>query len=364
MDNVGAEHWVEHEYDTVDRNLERLGITIARLPSEAGIVWRLRLGRGESVDAWEPGTSGLAPPAEIMSLVGGILGGKELIPAPPLGRDPGVLRLREMLETQRERLLTHDPGVRLRDDPDNLRRHRVAARRSRALLRATRQYVDPDWRRSLIEPLRELGVATGPARDLDVLLGHLETELPQLDQADEDGAAALTASIVRARELAQQQLLSALDDGRYHLLLGRLHLPPRLRADVDSIPLDRVARTEFRRLARAVDRLGKSPTDGAVHGLRMVLKRARYAAELSAPQGAAGRRLLDEAKTLQRLLGEHQDAATAERLLRTTTVSDPATAAAFVAGRLAERQVARRARVKERFPAAWRRLRKRAARLA
>ena len=148
------------------------------------------------------------------------------------------------------------------------------------------------------------------------------------------------------------------------MLLTRLHLPPRLRPDVDSIPLDRIARTEFRRLARAVDKLGKSPSDAAMHGLRIVLKRARYAAELSAPRGTAGRRLLEEAKALQRLLGEHQDAATAERLLRTTTVSDPATAAAFVAGRLAERQVVRRAQVKERFPAAWRRLRKRAGRLA
>src|SRR5581483_11275613 len=56
---------VAHGYDTVDRDLERVGMTIARLPAEAGVVWRLSLPRGERVEAWEPGNDGLAPPDEI-----------------------------------------------------------------------------------------------------------------------------------------------------------------------------------------------------------------------------------------------------------------------------------------------------------
>src|ERR1700675_1987412 len=52
---------VEHDYDTIDRDLERIGITLARLPAEAGVVWRLTLPRGEQVEAWEPGNRGLAP---------------------------------------------------------------------------------------------------------------------------------------------------------------------------------------------------------------------------------------------------------------------------------------------------------------
>ena len=57
------EHPVVHGYDTVDRDLERLGMTISRLPSEAGVVWRLTLPRGEQFEAWEPGNMGLSPPA-------------------------------------------------------------------------------------------------------------------------------------------------------------------------------------------------------------------------------------------------------------------------------------------------------------
>ena len=42
-------------------------MTVSRFPLEAGVLWRLRLPRGESVEAWEPGNKGLAPPPEIAS---------------------------------------------------------------------------------------------------------------------------------------------------------------------------------------------------------------------------------------------------------------------------------------------------------
>ena len=172
---------VRHDYDTVERDLERLGLTLSRLPSEAGAVWRLTLPRGERVEAWEPGNEGLAVPAEIASLVGGLLAGKQLVPAPPVSNDPGAARLRELLAAQRRALLVHEPGTRLGDDIENLHEHRVAARRARAFLRATRGYIDSDWRRALGDALAELGRATGPVRDLDVLLEHVQDEITSLD---------------------------------------------------------------------------------------------------------------------------------------------------------------------------------------
>src|SRR5262249_24679688 len=96
--------------------------------------------------------------------------------------------------------------------------------------------------------------------------------------------------------------------------------------------------------------------DQELHKLRIKLKRARYAAELSAP-GKQGKRFLDDAKELQTLLGEHQDAVVAETRLR-ELVSGLDSAAAFVAGRMVERQRLRREQVKERLPEAWKRLRK------
>jgi CHAD domain-containing protein len=354
---------VAHDYDTAERDLERIGLTLSRLPSEAGVQWRLSLPRGECVEAWEPGTTGLSPPPEIMHLIGSVLAGKELVPGPQMSTDPGAVRLREMLELQGLALLTHDPGTRLGVDPENLHQHRVAARRARAFLRAARPYLDRSWRRALSDGLGEIGRVTGPVRDLDVLLEHLREEVGRLEDLDSPGGAAVLRRLEGEHELKTSRLLDVLDGVAYRLVLTRLRQPPRLADRVEAVPLERIARKEFRRLVKSVERLGKSPADEAIHGLRIALKRARYAAELAAPERASWRRFLADARVLQDLLGEHQDAIVAEQWLRAAAVEDERTAAAFVAGRIAERQSARRARVHERLPAAWKRLRKSGARL-
>jgi CHAD domain-containing protein len=50
-----------------------------------------------------------------------------------------------MVDAQRRALRLHDPGTRLGRDAENLHQHRVAARRTRAFLRAARAYLDADW---------------------------------------------------------------------------------------------------------------------------------------------------------------------------------------------------------------------------
>ena len=354
---------VAHDYDTIDRDLEYLGLTISRLPLEAGVVWRLRLPRGEVVEEWEPGNAGLNLPAKIAQLVDGVVAGRPLVPGPPLSREPGALRLREMMEAQRRALVGHDPGVRLGEDPENLHQHRVASRRARAFLHATRAFVDPGWRRSLTAALRELGDVTGPVRDLDVLIDHVRDEVGGLPEVDQPGAQSLVARLEHERGLTRQELLAVLDGDRYRLLLARLRLPPRLAPRVERVRLERLARKEFRRLAKNVARLGKHPGDAAMHRLRIQLKRARYAAELASPGRAADQRFVDDAKTVQDLLGEYQDSLVAEEQLRLATVVDDRTATAFVAGRIAERQLARRLVVRQRLPDAWKRLRRSGARL-
>jgi CHAD domain-containing protein len=353
---------VAHEYDTFDRDLERVGMTVSRFPLEAGVLWRLDLPRGEQVEAWEPGTNGLAPPGEIGSLIAAVAAGKPLVPMPPLSDDPGAIRLREMLDAQRHSLLAHDPGTRLGTDPENLHEHRVAARRIRAFLRSTRAFTDAAWQGSLVEPLRELAASTGPVRDYDVLLEHLERELSTLDAAERRAGGTLLDLLRAERESARGSLLAALGSEAYRLLLTRLRMPPRLGAEVTAVPLRKIAQTEFGRLIDAVERLGKHPDDATLHRLRIKLKRARYAAELAAPGGKAGARFLRDAKVLQTLLGEHQDAAVTEQRLREVSAGlDSLTA--FVAGRLAERQRLRRALAKEQLPSAWKRLRRSGRRL-
>lgn len=146
-------------------------------------------------------------------------------------------------------------------------------------------------------------------------------------------------------------------------MLEQLRMPPRLADGVETIGLEGIVRRRLRRLLAAIDHLGAKPDDTELHALRIALKRVRYAAELAAPDGKALRRFLSAARALQDLLGEHQDAVVAEELLRAATVSDQPTEAAFVAGRLAERQLGRQREARRRLPAVWKRLRKAAARL-
>jgi CHAD domain-containing protein len=359
-----VENWLEAEqeltvswdYDTADGDLERLGMTLSRLPSEAGAVWRLSLPRGEQFEGWEPGNHGLEPPTEISALIEAAVGSKPLVAAAPASSDPGAIRLREMLQAQRHALLVHDPGSRLGLDAENLHQHRVAARRARAFVRATRRSLDRKWQQLLVERLRELGAATGPVRDLDVLLEHLRDELRTEAEVDRPAANVLLAKLESERNLSRRRLLEAMNSDTYRTLLAQLRAPPRLAEGVQAVQLDRVVRREFSRLAAAVDGLGKRPNEAALHGLRILLKRVRYAAEFAAPNDKARKRFLAEARALQDLLGEHQDAVIAEQRLRTTAVTDEPTAVAFLAGRLVERQRARRARVAKRLPAAWKRL--------
>ncbi len=82
-----------HGYDTAERDLEQAGMTLARQPSEAGVDWLLTLPGGDLVEAWEPGTSGLVPPPEVMSRIERVTAGRDLVPDPPvraLPREPAA----------------------------------------------------------------------------------------------------------------------------------------------------------------------------------------------------------------------------------------------------------------------------------
>jgi len=103
-------------------------------------------------------------------------------------------------------------------------------------------------------------------------------------------AALLVETLEREREQARRDLLVTLNGDWYRALLGRLRLPPRLAPGIEAIPLAKVARKEFRRLGNRVRRLGSHPDEAALHALRIALKRARYAAEFSAPPGKRGER--------------------------------------------------------------------------
>ncbi|CAN5670446.1 CYTH and CHAD domain-containing protein [soil metagenome] len=276
-----------------------------------------------------------------------------------VGGDPsstlGVIQA--MLAVQLGRILDHDPGTRLGTDPEDLHQLRVASRRLRAFLCAARPLLQGGWGKELRSELGWLGGALGPVRDLDVMLDHLREESAGLDAKDRDAFAPLLARLEAEREAARETMLEALDSERYLDLLDRLQQAAENPRATGDAALTGLWRAEFRRLRRAVGALGASPSDEELHETRIRAKRARYAAELAQPElGKRGTRFVQNAKRLQDLLGEHQDAFVAEERIRTMLESSQAPSAHFAAGRLVERQRSRRRLAREGFGAAWERL--------
>ena len=178
------------------------------------------------------------------------------------------------------------------------------------------------------------------------------------------GGSDLVTLIEDGSEPARARLSEALDSPRYLALLDRLE------ATRESLPVTpsrdstkRMLRRATRRTRRTLRGVSRSSSDARLHQLRIASKRARYMGELvAAAQGRRARRLAKRAEALQTILGEHQDAVVAEQRLK-RLAGDATPAAAFVAGRLAERQHARREAARAELPASAKRFAEAAARL-
>jgi CHAD domain-containing protein len=271
-----------------------------------------------------------------------------------------VLHVAAMLERQRRAILAHDPGVRADADVEDVHALRVATRRSRAVLRAARPLLD----RAVSEPVRDelkwLGSALGPVRDLDVLLEHLRAEVEALPADDRFAAERLLQLLAAERDLARAELLEALESDRYFELLDRLaELAAAPPASGRDKPLASLAAREFERLRDAAAGLPDEPADEELHRVRVLVKRARYAAELAEPVvGRPASRFVARAKRVQDVIGEHQDAVVATGRIQDLLGTARGSRVAFAAGRLVEREERRRLRARADFPEAWRRLEK------
>jgi len=241
------------------------------------------------------------------------------------------------LRRQLDQLHAHDPGVRLGEHPEDVHRMRVATRRSRALIRATRSTLG-DRLEPLSAELKWLGGALGPVRDLDVLLERLRVEVAALD-LEREGGESIVAELEAEREVHRADLLAALGSDRY------LALFDTFTAALDSIPQElagtaqTLAAGELRRFEKAAAAVPEEPTDDELHGLRIHAKRARYTAELGALTGRKRFvRYVDAVVAAQDVIGAHQDAVVAEERLRALVSPERALAA----GRLIELERARR----------------------
>jgi CHAD domain-containing protein len=269
----------------------------------------------------------------------------------PASDAPALAHVRWSLARHARWLVAHDPGARLGRESESLHQMRVATRQLRAVLRAARPLLIPEWADSLREELRWLGRLLGPARDLDVQLAYFREESAALDARDRRPLIPFIAHLEAQRNDVQKVLLNELKSARYLDLIRRLQEAPHDPTAVEStMTLHDLAKKEFTKLRNLIRQAGHAPNNANIHKTRIKTKRARYAAELAELMvGKLATRFIDKARAVQDVLGMHQDAIQAEAYIRTFLKQSTSTRAAFVAGRMVERQRLRREKAKRKM---------------
>jgi CHAD domain-containing protein len=309
-------------------------------------------GKGSALDAVDKALRKAGARRSDGPVLSRVLGPAEEAPA-----ESGPLAgLRRLLSAQYRAVISNDPGVRLDRDSESLHQLRVATRRSRALLRAARGLVAPEWAEPLRAELAWLGGLLGPVRDLDVLLEHFDEEAKTLEEDDARAFRRLRSRLVAERQQLRDALLDGMSGERYFRLLDTLEAAGEAPPGESPTPLPEIAGSAFTRLRKAVKSLPARPSDDELHQVRIKAKRARYAAELAeAELGKSGTRFIDRAKIVQDVIGEHQDACVAEDRLRALALKGGGKTG-LAAGRLVERQRRRKREARAAFPAAWKKL--------
>ena len=227
---------------------------------------------------------------------------------PEASADP----LHRAISEQIAGLLDWDRAVRS-DADDSIHQMRVATRKIRSLLRSaagTLGIADDQW---ILGELRELAGVLGVARDAEVLAERYARELDALPEANVRGPVRerLVGGAEKRYQSGWRRSLTAMSSQRYFRLLDALEAlaaaepPPPARGEKPAHMTVKSAYKLVRKAAKAAKTAAdQSDTakDEALHQLRKRAKQLRYHA---AATGAT--KVADRAKTIQTLLGDHQD---------------------------------------------------------
>lgn len=270
------------------------------------------------------------------------------------------------VRAQRDAIVELDPAVRLEVE-DSVHQMRVATRRMRGTFRSYGSVLDRGVTDPIADELKWLAGELGVDRDQEVLTERLTAALDELPGA-------LAVGPVRSRvetwsrdrrSGSRDRLMAVLDGKRYLDLLSGLDTflaEPPLRKAAAHDPGKTLAKAVRKDLAKvsalveqALDLPPGTDRDHAMHEARKKAKRTRYAAETAAPAlGKPAESLVKSMKSLQNLLGEHQDSVMARDSLR--ELANQAYAAgesSFTYGVLYGREEQRATAVEAALPEAW-----------
>jgi CHAD domain-containing protein len=284
----------------------------------------------------------------------------ELAPV-TLAADPTIgMVVQAAMRTSVGSLLDADHVIGMDLAPEGVHEARVAARRIRSHLRVFGVLYDDDEREGLRAELAWLTDVLGPLRDADVLLATLGELVGGLTHdADVASGARLLHRAQAERDEAFATMSAALDSSRYVDLLERVvalaDAPPAVQAaDEPALAaLPGLVALPWRSLGRAVADLDRDVPDDSYHRVRILVRRARYAAEVAVPLfDDPASNLVRDLGATQDILGAMHDATEAERWLRGAAAGAPGDEA-LVAGQLVTLLRSRWVAARDAWPAAW-----------
>jgi len=258
------------------------------------------------------------------------------------------------------RLLRHEPGVRVGDDPEDVHQARVATRRLRSDMRTFRPLLDQERAGPLRNELKWAADLLGAARDADVMLERLRRDAERLPQRDAAAAAGLLRRLTAERDRARARVRDGFESDRCVDLLGDLiafaQVPPLVgewaRPAFDVLPT--LVAPTWKHLQRAVDELNDPPRPDELHQVRIRAKRCRYASEAVAPAvGKEASKLASAVADVQGVLGDHHDAYMAGQWLRGASVEVDAPQV-LAAGELISLQMLEAAALEQTWQKSWR----------
>ncbi|MFF7162968.1 CHAD domain-containing protein [Streptomyces sp. NPDC008086] len=270
------------------------------------------------------------------------------------------------LRAQLDAIVELDPAVR-RDVYDSVHKMRVATRRMRSALKSYGKVLDREVTDPVGAELKWLAGELGVDRDQEVLTERLTAAVDELPRA-------LLVGPVRTRLRtwsrargggSRRRLTNVLDGARYLRLLESLDAlvadPPLLKAAgrKPEKVIGKAVRKDLAKVSRLVERAFElepgQERDLALHEARKKAKRTRYAAESAVPAlGDPATALVKSMKSLQNLLGDHQDSVmTREALRELARQAHGAGEPSFTYGLLYGREERRAAEDEAELPGLW-----------
>ncbi len=239
--------------------------------------------------------------------------------------------------------------------PDALRKLRIALRRLRSDLQTFVPLLDPTWADGLRAELGVLGTRLGLARDGEVLVDRLAGLVALLPEDDQPTALPLLDTARAQVAAARAELLEELQRPDYVTVLDHAVsavASPRWGDGVKDTAPARLARRPWRRLRSYVEAHHQTSDDARLHRIRILTKRARYAADMCAPAvGQPAAQAAAKLAVLQTVLGEHHDAVVTREWLQRQ--SEAMAGVSFIAGELAALELGRIRDAEQQWREAW-----------